>query len=129
MCGDFPSNDEKLVVLTQEVDIQLKTHAEGMHAGAAGNKKTCACLISVQEGETKETGAKLSGDSNLPAEDHRHRQTVEPARQGKFRHPCSRLDGPDFSPPRTDFALYSPYVRIKAKSADLPARLASFDAR
>jgi hypothetical protein len=81
-CGDFAADGEERKSLVEEVEIEGKTHAEGVHAGATGNEKADADFVAFQIRKPKQAGVEASRNRNLPAE-HRASRKATQARSKK----------------------------------------------
>ena len=92
-----------LVVFAQEVDVQLKAHAEGVDAGAARDEEAGPGLLTIEMSEAEQARAKGRCHRDLAVENRGNRQVAQARSQGLSDHLHSRLDGTRFLPPASLF--------------------------
>ena len=52
-CGDFAVEGKERELLVEEVEVEGKAHAKGVHAGAAGDEQARTGLVAIEKGEAK----------------------------------------------------------------------------
>jgi hypothetical protein len=56
-CGDFERGGKEMTIAVQEVDVERKSHAKGMHARTARNEETWTSLVALETSEAEQTTA------------------------------------------------------------------------
>jgi IS5 family transposase len=97
-CGDFAADDEEREPLVEEVEVEGKAHAEGMHARTAGNEKARTNLIALEISKPEQARTKASSDRNRPAKHRVDRKATQARSKKRVRHGLTSLPGDEFSP-------------------------------